>query len=94
MDIKKQLVMIPVTCDCCNNKEMAQIGYSDIVDSYIIECQKCSNEQTIHFTNYDSVMGHHDKDIDVVEGSKMSIQDVLDWQYGRKKLSKNLFKFS
>jgi hypothetical protein len=24
----------------------------------------------------------------------MSIQDVLDWQYGRKKLSKNLFKFS
>lgn len=51
---------VPATCENCKHEAMEETSYSDIIDSYWMECPECHHEQAIHFTAYDAIMGNYD----------------------------------
>lgn len=53
--------IIPITCECCKHNEMVETSYSDIINSYFLECPKCKHEQHLHFTSYDSILVNYDE---------------------------------
>lgn len=60
--MKVNYPLVPVTCERCKHDVMEETSYSDIIDSYWLECPECHHEQYLHFEAYDVVMGYYDKE--------------------------------
>lgn len=54
--------LVPCYCGECGHSGMKEMFYSDINDSYLLQCPVCQTEKMMHFSSYDIIMGHYDNE--------------------------------